>query len=67
MRVGILPAAVNMYYPDNSSAADWPLYRAVLYVFIFGILLMCCITNLKRGLKDLFRAIRYRRVLNNII
>jgi len=51
-----------MYYPDNSQVSEWPFLRAIVYIFIFGILGMCCVSNIKRGCKDIYRAIRYRRV-----
>ncbi|KAM3138953.1 hypothetical protein pb186bvf_008966 [Paramecium bursaria] len=60
-RIGILNAAADMNYV--SKEIDWALFHLVLYVFVFGLLTMCCIANLKRGCKDLYRALKYRRAM----
>lgn len=38
---------------------EWPLYRAVVFIFISGMVLICCAANIRRCLKELVRAWRY--------
>lgn len=61
-RIGILPSAGEQYYPEDISVWEWPLMRLIVYIFIFGIMSMCCVGNFKRCSKDVLRALRYRKV-----
>lgn len=62
-RIGIMPAAVHMYYPDNPEYYEWALVKLVGFIFIFGLLSICSVTFLRSICKDLYRAFKYRRVI----
>lgn len=62
-RIGIMPAAVHMFYPDNPDYYEWALLKLVGFIFIFGLLSICSVTFLRSLCKDLYRAFKYRRVI----
>lgn len=51
-----------MYYPENPSQYEWPLFNAILFIFLFGLVSVCSITFLKSLCKDIFRSFKYRKV-----
>ncbi|CAD8191101.1 unnamed protein product [Paramecium pentaurelia] len=63
-RIGIMPAAVHMFYPDNPDYYEWAMLKLVGFIFIFGLLSICSVTFLRSLCKDLYRAFKYRRTLN---
>ncbi|CAK87880.1 unnamed protein product (macronuclear) [Paramecium tetraurelia] len=63
-KIGVFQAATHMYYPDNPNQYEWPLFNAILFIFIFGLISVCSITFLKSLCKDIFRSFKYRKAQN---
>ncbi|CAD8095823.1 unnamed protein product [Paramecium sonneborni] len=63
-RIGIMPAAIHMFYPDNPAQYEWALLKLVGFIFFFGLLSICSVTFLKSLCKDLYIAFKYRKFLN---
>ncbi|CAD8096432.1 unnamed protein product [Paramecium sonneborni] len=63
-RIGIMPTAVNMYYPENPDQFELALVKLVGFIFIFGLISICCVTFLRSLCKDLYRAFKYRKTMN---
>lgn len=57
-----MPTALREYIPENPDYYEWPLFKAILLIFIFGLLSICSVTFFKALCKDIFRALKYRRV-----
>ncbi|CAD8192007.1 unnamed protein product [Paramecium pentaurelia] len=63
-KIGVFQAATHMYYPENPSQYEWPLFNAILFIFLFGLVSVCSITFLKSLCKDIFRSFKYRKAQN---
>ena len=55
-----------MYYQENNfpifNPANWYLYKMMIYIFVFGIMFMCCAVNFRRAVKDCLKALKKRKV-----
>jgi hypothetical protein len=54
-----------MFYRDHPKSifeySGWSYAKIALYLLLSLIVMICCVANFKRLIKDLFRLIRYSR------